>query len=136
MVMAPVPSNVIEFGAVGCLDFSCADEIVGRLLLDHGGMRYFVLHGVSTKAEDLIDFVLNSSQCIVMAGTHRPGELQGLSRIERNDAVVRSSHAHGAVRKHRRRRVQSDCSATRARRNYIGRQRSKRQAGVGGGIIL
>jgi hypothetical protein len=49
---------VIEFGAVGCLDFSCADEIVGRLLLDHGGVRTFVLHGVSADQREAIEPVL------------------------------------------------------------------------------
>lgn len=58
---------VIEFGAVGCLDFSCADEIVGRLLLDHGGMRYFVLHGVSTDQRDAIEPVLERHGLTVVA---------------------------------------------------------------------
>ena len=49
---------VIEFGAVGCLDFSCADEIVGRLLLDHGSGRWFLLSGVSSDQREAIEPVL------------------------------------------------------------------------------
>ena len=58
---------VIEFGTVGCLDFSCADEIVGRLLLDHGGARYFLLHGVSADQREAIEPVLERHGLIVVA---------------------------------------------------------------------
>jgi hypothetical protein len=58
---------VIEFGTVGCLDFSCADEIVGRLLLDHGRARYFLLRGVSADQREAIEPVLERHGLIVVA---------------------------------------------------------------------
>ncbi len=49
---------VIDFTAVGCLDISCADEIVGKLLLDHGRARPFVLRGLTPAHCDAIASVL------------------------------------------------------------------------------
>jgi hypothetical protein len=49
---------VINFGSVNCLDFSCADEIVAKLLLSHGNVRYFLLRGVSTAHAEAIEAVL------------------------------------------------------------------------------
>ncbi|MDH3568711.1 MAG: STAS-like domain-containing protein, partial [Gemmatimonadota bacterium] len=34
---------VIDFSTVRLLDYSCADEIVGKLLLERGGARVFLL---------------------------------------------------------------------------------------------
>ena len=37
---------VIDFGAVRCLDFSCADEIVAKLVMQYGSWR-FLFRGFS-----------------------------------------------------------------------------------------
>ncbi|HWP38806.1 MAG TPA: hypothetical protein VNL18_14765 [Gemmatimonadales bacterium] len=55
----------IDFGTVGCLDLSCADEIVGRLLRDHGTARDFVLLNVSPSHRESIEFVLERHQLAV-----------------------------------------------------------------------
>jgi hypothetical protein len=55
----------IDFGTVGCLDLSCADEIVGRLLRDHGDTRDFVLLNVSPSHRESIEFVLERHQLAV-----------------------------------------------------------------------
>lgn len=56
--------TVIDFSHVGLLDFSCADEIVAKLLLKHvaqaepGHEVYFLFRGVSETHLDAIETVL------------------------------------------------------------------------------
>jgi len=82
---------VIDFGAVGCLDISCADEIVGKLLLDHGSARYFLLRGVSEAHCEAISLVLERHGLAVVA-EDRHGRFQLLGplgeRVKRAFAAV------------------------------------------------
>ncbi|MFZ5623395.1 MAG: hypothetical protein ACOY71_03050 [Gemmatimonadota bacterium] len=60
---APVPAPplraCLDFSAVGCIDFSCADEIVAKLLLSPpGGEHYLALTGVSEAHREAIQHVL------------------------------------------------------------------------------
>lgn len=48
---------VIDFGAVRCLDFSCADEIVAKLVLQYGGRR-FIFRGLTASQRDALEPVL------------------------------------------------------------------------------
>jgi hypothetical protein len=56
--------TVIDFSHVGLLDFSCADEIVAKLLLRHGAEAdpghevYFLFRGISETHLDAIETVL------------------------------------------------------------------------------
>src|SRR6478752_9564768 len=55
--------TVIDFSHVGLLDFSCADEIVAKLLLRYSTAEaprdaYFVFRGVSESHLDAIETVL------------------------------------------------------------------------------
>lgn len=55
--------TIIDFTHVGLLDFSCADEIVAKLLMRSGGARtapedYFLFRGVSESHLDAIEAVL------------------------------------------------------------------------------
>ncbi len=58
---------VIDFSTVRCLDISCADEVVGKLLLQHGQARYFFLHGVTASHCDAIEHVLERHRLAVVA---------------------------------------------------------------------
>lgn len=50
---------VIDFSHVGMMDFSCADEIVAKLVLNnHGGPLQFVFSGLSESHIEAIDAVL------------------------------------------------------------------------------
>lgn len=71
----------MDFSDVGCLDISCADEIVGRLLLDHGQARYFLLRGVTEAHCEAINLVLERHGTAVVAQS-RDGQLQLLGPIE------------------------------------------------------
>ncbi len=58
---ADAPVVVIDFSHVGLLDFSCADEIVAKLLLrlrDSAPWRHLVFRGMSESHLDAIDAVL------------------------------------------------------------------------------
>ncbi len=59
--------TVMDFSAVGCLDISCADEIVGKLLLDHGRARLMLLRGLTPAHCDAIVTVLERHSIAVVA---------------------------------------------------------------------
>ncbi len=71
---------VIDFGTVRCLDFSCADEIVGTLLREHGQARYFLLHGVSAAHCEAIEHVLERHGLAVVA-RDRNGRVRVLGQV-------------------------------------------------------
>lgn len=75
---------IIDFTSVRCLDFSCADEIVGKLLLTHGNTRYFLLHGVTEIHGEAIHAVLERYGIAVVA-QQRDGEVQVLGPV--SDAI-------------------------------------------------
>ena len=69
---------VIDFSAVGCLDISCADEIVGKLLLDYGQARYFLLRGVTEAHCEAISLVLERhGMAVVTEDRHGQRQLLG-----------------------------------------------------------
>jgi hypothetical protein len=70
---------VIDFGTVRCLDISCADEIVGKLLLQHVG-RYFLLVGVDEGHREAIEPVLERHQLAAVAHD-RAGTVQLLGSV-------------------------------------------------------
>jgi len=78
---------VIDFSAVRCLDISCADEIVGKLLLEHGKGQHFVLSGVTDAHCESIDLVLERHHMAVVA-KYRDGSLQVLGPL---DELVRNA---------------------------------------------
>jgi hypothetical protein len=51
------PPAVIDFSAVRLLDLSCADEIVCKLLLQHGARR-FLIRGLSPSQRESLEPVL------------------------------------------------------------------------------
>lgn len=56
----------IDFGTVRCLDLSCADEIVGRLLRERGAARTFVLLNLTAAHREAIQFVLERHRLAVV----------------------------------------------------------------------
>jgi anti-anti-sigma regulatory factor len=71
---------VIDFGTVRLMDMSCADEIVGKLLLAHGPGRYFLLVGVHAAHEDALLPVLERHHLVVVA-QDRAGALKVLGSL-------------------------------------------------------
>ncbi len=71
---------IIDFSAVRCLDISCADEIVGKLLLQYGAARLFLLYGVTAAHCDAIEHVLERHRLAVVA-RDRGGKIQVLGPV-------------------------------------------------------
>jgi hypothetical protein len=61
----PAPIAVIDFTGVGCLDYSCADEIVAKLLRDR--VRVLVLRGMTEAHRDAIEPVLETAGLVAFA---------------------------------------------------------------------
>jgi hypothetical protein len=66
---------VIDFGAVRCLDFSCADEIVAKLVLQYGSWR-FLFRGVSPAQRDALEPVLERHGLAVVLITDGEGRVE------------------------------------------------------------
>ena len=69
------PTTLLDFTEVGLLDFSCADEIVAKLLLDTdpGSDQYVMLLGTRDDHTEAIDHVLNH-HALAIAVVTEPGE--------------------------------------------------------------
>ena len=94
--------TVIDFANVGLLDYSCADEVVAKLLLRYGaddapGEAYFLFRGLSESHLDAIESVLERHG-LAMVLQHADGaaELFGaLSKAERE--LWRAVYERGKV---------------------------------------
>ena len=71
---------VIDFSMVRLLDYSCADEIVGKLLLQHGAARYFILQGVTASHCEAIEPVLQRHRLFALA-RDREGRIRALGYL-------------------------------------------------------
>ncbi len=76
----PVTLSVVDFSQVTVIDFSCADEVVAKLLLRYlGGDRprdaLFIFRGIQDLHRDPIEVVLERHSLVAVAqtpeGTHR-----------------------------------------------------------------
>ncbi len=69
--------TMLDFSDVGLVDFSCADEIIAKLLLDPPGETYLVLQGLREEQLEAIEHVLEHHDlaalvCDTPAGAARP----------------------------------------------------------------
>ena len=99
---------IIDFSSVRLIDLSCADEIIAKLLVQHGGARCFLLRGVSDDHADALEPVLEH-RGLAAAVQDRSGRLRVLGHIpelvrrmfsilaERGTAKVEEVAAHLAV---------------------------------------
>jgi hypothetical protein len=67
MEATPHPTARLDFGDVGLLDFSCADEVVAKLLRDTSSDRYLVLCDLDDSQADAVDAVLERQDLAVVA---------------------------------------------------------------------
>jgi hypothetical protein len=67
-------TTLLDFSAVGLLDFSCADEIVAKLLLGTApdAERFFLLRGLTEDQREAIDHVLDH-HALAIAELDDPG---------------------------------------------------------------
>src|SRR3989338_209601 len=66
---------VIDFGAVRCLDLSCADEIVAKLVLQYGSSR-FLFRGLTLSQRDALEQVLERHGLAVVVVTDGTGRVE------------------------------------------------------------
>lgn len=71
---------IIDFSGVRLMDLSCADEIVAKLLLEHGRARYFLLRGVSEGHQEALEPVLQRHG-LAAAAQDRSGRQRLLGRV-------------------------------------------------------
>lgn len=86
---------LLDFSSVGLLDFSCADEVVAKLLMrsQSAGNRYVLLMGLSEDQSEAIDHVLTHHRMMV-AVLPRPGEIPFLLGDSSPDARTAFRHIH------------------------------------------
>ena len=98
MAEAHCLTALLDFSAVGLLDFSCADEIVAKLLIrsQSDGIRYVLLIGLSEDQTEAIDHVLTHRRmiCAVLPGQGETPFLLGDSTSEAR-AAFRHVHETG-----------------------------------------
>ncbi len=92
------PVAVIDFSTVRVLDYSCADEIVGKLLLEQGGARAFLLQGVTASHCEAIEPVLRRHKLAAIA-RDREGRLRMLGHVPEaaREALSRLTDRQGPV---------------------------------------
>jgi hypothetical protein len=98
--------TVIDFSHVGLLDFSCADEIVAKLLLQYVSIDaprrevYFVFRGISESHMEAIETVLERHK-LALVTQHADGEsrLLGIIGLEERRAweIIQQLGAGAAV---------------------------------------
>jgi hypothetical protein len=96
--------SILDFSQVRVVDYSCADEIVAKLLLRYGaadrpGDVYFLVRGIQEHHEEAIEAVLEHHRLVVCAedGSGRPRLLGSCTAVQRScwDAVSRAGRAGG-----------------------------------------
>jgi hypothetical protein len=90
--------TVLDFTHVTMIDFSCADEVVAKLLMEHGRNReaYFVFRGMTDDHWDAIESVLERHGLALLVERDGGVELVGvLAEGERNvfQAIKRRGRA-------------------------------------------
>jgi len=84
---------VLDFSHVGLLDFSCADEIVAKLLLQYVSVDaprrevYFVFYGVHESHMDAIEAVLERHD-LALVTQHADGGASLVGNIDREERLV------------------------------------------------
>ncbi|HEU4993359.1 MAG TPA: hypothetical protein VFT29_00985 [Gemmatimonadaceae bacterium] len=72
--------TVIDFSHVSMIDFSCADEVIAKLLMRHGQKHeaYFVFRGVTDGHSDAIETVLERHGLALVVESDSGVELMGV----------------------------------------------------------
>ncbi len=91
----PCLTALLDFSSVRLLDFSCADEVVAKLLMrsQTAGHRYVLLMGLSEDQSEAIDHVLNHHH-IMVAVLPCPGETPTILGQCTPDARMAFRHVH------------------------------------------
>lgn len=94
----PLADAHLDFSAVGFMDFSCADEVVAKLLLEVAALPVgrIVLHGLREDHAEAIDHALDRHGLVLAALTADAGRALLLGRAEDDwHPVVSRLHDRG-----------------------------------------
>jgi len=77
-------TTLLDFSEIGLVDFSCADEVVAKLLIDIGRARgpYVVLSGMREDHTEAIEHVLDHHALAVVAADPERGQPRVLGRLD------------------------------------------------------
>jgi hypothetical protein len=87
----PAPLTCLDFSAVGLVDFSCADEVVAKLLLDPPAGTYLLLQGLSEEQLVAIEYVLDRQALAALVRDADTGRAWPVGRV---GADLQTAFAH------------------------------------------
>ncbi|MEO8633918.1 MAG: hypothetical protein ABI587_01450 [Gemmatimonadales bacterium] len=74
--------TVLDFSEVGLVDFSCADEIVAKLLLNQTAGTFVLLQGLREDQLDAIEHVLDHHAIVALIRDRSSGTVRMVGRVE------------------------------------------------------
>lgn len=74
--------TVLDFSEVGLVDFSCADEIVAKLLLNQTAGTFVLLQGLREDQLDAIEHVLDHHAIVALIRDALSGSVRMVGRVE------------------------------------------------------
>jgi hypothetical protein len=87
---------IIDFGAVRCLDLSCADEIVAKLVLQYGSHR-FLFRGLTLSQRDALEHVLEHHGLAVVVLADGAGRVEMLGPVAEAERLLSELRRDGLV---------------------------------------
>jgi len=75
------PLALLDFSDVGLVDFSCADEIIAKLLLDPPTGAYLVLQGLQDEQLEAIEHVLEHHELAALVHDPAQGGARPVGRV-------------------------------------------------------
>lgn len=72
---------LLDFSEVGLVDFSCADEIIAKLLLDPPGETYLILQGLREEQLEAIEHVLEHHDLAALVCGPSGGDARPVGRV-------------------------------------------------------
>jgi hypothetical protein len=72
---------LLDFSEVGLVDFSCADEIIAKLLLDPPGETYLILQGLREEQLEAIEHVLEHHDLAALVCGPSGGDTRPVGRV-------------------------------------------------------
>ena len=82
LVAAGAMFTVLDFSEVGLVDFSCADEIVAKLLLNQTAGTFVLLQGLRDDQLDAIEHVLDHHAIVALIRDAVSGGVRMVGRVE------------------------------------------------------
>jgi hypothetical protein len=94
----PSQTTVLDFSDVGLVDFSCADEVIAKLLLDPPPETWVVLQGLREEQLEAIEHVLEHHALAALLHDSHGGPPRLVGRVSQEvEAAFWQLHGHGPL---------------------------------------